>query len=207
MIQRTHRLRIYPAHQPIRNVRRITMRRRPLLQLPTAVNDAAVVVPRAPVVGLRELHIVLIRAGDRAGQAVALPRARHAIGDHAQDLLVGARRLGFAVAGVAAMRAFVVLHDAGVAHGSVGGHARGGAHAAFRFLHDHGEDEAVVDARRVGDRLDRVVEGLAFGGAQVGFVVDGVAAARYDVLVYRPQVVEAEPLEAGGPAGGGGPVA
>ena len=206
IIQRTLRLRIHPAHQPIRNIRRITMRRRSLLQIPTTINNATVIVPRAPVVRLREFHIDLVRAGDRPGQAVALLCARYTIGDHAQDLLVGARCLDFAVV-VAAMRAFVVLHDAGIAHGSVGGDARGGAHAAFGFLHDHCEDEAVVDARGVGDCLNGVVEGLGFRGTEVGYVVDGVAAAGYDVLVNRPYVVEAEPLEAGGPTGGGGPVA
>lgn len=64
----------------------------------------------------------------------------------------------------------------------------------------------MVDAGGVCDGLDGGVEGLGFGGGEVRGRVDGVAAAGDDVLVYDPHVVEAEPLQAGGPAGGGGAV-
>ena len=56
------------------------------------------------------------------------------------------------------MRTLVVLHEAWVPHGTVGRDARCGAHAAFGFLHDHGEDETVVDACAIGNGLDGFVE-------------------------------------------------
>ena len=61
------RLGIHPTSQPIRNIRSVAMRRRPLLQIPTPIYKPTVVEPRGAIVRLRELHPVLVRAGDRTG--------------------------------------------------------------------------------------------------------------------------------------------
>ena len=207
IIQRTRRLRIHPPDQPVGHIARIAVRRAaPLLEIPAAVDDPAVVEPRGAVVCLRELHALLVRAGDRAGQSDAVLRAGHAVGYHAQDLGVRAWDLGLVVR-VAAVRTLVVLHEPRVADRPVWTDGCAGAHAPFGFLHDDREDEAVVHAAGMRDGLDRVVQGLRFSGAEVRGVVDSVAGPGDDVLVYGPHIVKAEPLKAWGPAGGGAAIA
>lgn len=84
------------------------------------------------------------------------------------------------------MLAVVRLHQAWVFDG-VGG--CWSAHAAVGFLHDNGEDEALVDAGGLGDGLDGGFEVCVFG---CGVVVDVPLCARIceDVLVCFPECVE-----------------
>lgn len=67
----------------------------------------------------------------------------------------------------------MVLHDPRVLDSVIGGR---GTDAAAGFLHDDGEDEAVVDEGFVGDFLDGGVDvcGLVFG---VGLLVVDAAGA------------------------------
>ena len=58
------------------------------------------------------------------------------------------------------------------------------------LTHDDRENKSVIHSRGVGNGLDSVIQILGFAGAEVCSVVDGVAAAGDDVLVYRPHVVE-----------------
>lgn len=97
------------------------------------------------------------------------------------------------------MLAVVGLHEAWVLDG-VGG--RWGAHAAVGFLHDDGEDEALVDAGGLGDGLDGGLQVCVFG---CGVVVDVPLRAGIcgDVLVCFPECVEGEPGGLCRPAGGG----
>lgn len=117
------------------------------------VRDGARVVEARCAVKRRDVAVAL--AVERLREALALGRAGRALGDH---LVYGTRRARILYASVVVARglAVVVLHQARVAHAVVG---RLDAHAAARLLHDDGQDEAMVDARRRSGLLDAVING------------------------------------------------
>lgn len=80
----------------------------------------------------------------------------------------------------------MVLHEARVLHGAEG---RIDANAAAGFLHNDGEDEAVVDERLLRDLLDAVVDVLDFVAAVVRHA-ELVAARGQGCCVGVPHVFE-----------------
>lgn len=74
----------------------------------------------------------------------------------------------------------MVLHKARVSDPEVGGR---GADTAAGFLHDDGEDEAVVDEGLLADLLDRVPDGADFGAGVVGHVELGGAGGEHEGFV------------------------
>ena len=149
-----------PPRQPIRNITCVAMRGNAVLQLATRGNAPTVIDPSRAI----EISDVALAALiDALCQAIAVASTSCAVVDH---LLDGAGRAGVlhATIVVACRGAVVILHQSWVAYAVVG---RRGAHTAAGFLHDDGEDEAVVDAGLLGYRLDAVVNGAYFGAAVV----------------------------------------
>jgi hypothetical protein len=119
--------------------------------------DAARVVDTGSLVeglGARALGSV-----EAASETLASVSAGSTFGDHTGDLVSGARgdSLGRSLAsGVAGRCTSVVLHQTGVGDTVVGGD---GADTALGFLHDHSEDEAVVDKGGTGDLVNSIGDG------------------------------------------------
>lgn len=133
--------------------------------------------------------------GEKLLEAVAVGGARRAILDHADDLRRRAR--ADIVAGVSAV---VRLHQTGIGDAVVCGW---GADAAVGFLHDDGEDEALVYSGGLGDGLDGRLEGFAFLVGVV-FLSEALAGLVDDVgEVGGPHGLKVNPLGLFGPALGG----
>lgn len=184
----------HPPRKPVRNIRRIAVRRNTRLQQPRSRDGARIVDPRRFVV------LANIRRRGR-GQALLQPvsgaRPHRPIGDHLRDLRLRTRILHTSTT-VTSACPVVRLHQPRVRDAAVG---RPDAHAAFALLQRDGEDEAGVDAARGSDARD--------GGLEVGVLVVGVvgfaelgAGGGEDDEVGGPHAFEVDPGALGGPGGG-----
>lgn len=182
-----------PTHQTVGNIANVAVSGNAVLQQAatsnrTRVVDATSLVVRGGVGATTQRSEDLLQAVTRGG-------THGAVLDHAGDFTGGAGALV-----EARVSAVVGLHETGVHDTVVGGW---GANASVGLLHDDGEDEALVDAGRLGDRLNG---GLEVGGFLVGVVFLAEALARLgdDVLqVGCPHAVEVLPLVERRPAFGG----
>lgn len=152
-----------------------------LTQVAVASNRARVVQSGSHIV---LAHVIGTSLGDELLETVAAGCSRGAIFDHLGDLAGRARVLDVAV--VARSTAVVALHQTRIDHAVVGGWC---AHAAVTLLHNNGENEAGIDAGRVGDGLD--------GAGDVVHLVVGVvgdvplsAGGGHDILVCFEHVIK-----------------
>ena len=137
---------------------------------------------------------VALGLGEKLLETVTVDSTSGTITDHLEDHLVAATACRRARAGAVAV---VGLHESGVADTVVGGRS---ANTANALLHHYGKNEAVVDARLGGDRLD----GAADGGDLLLGVVDAPAVpdagVLHGVVVCVPELIEAAPGSVSRPA-------
>ena len=150
-----------PASKAVSNIRRIARSAAAAIVEIAVVGRAAVVNTSTSII-LADTTItsIALSRGNSLLETVAKGGTGRAVPDHLRDLAGRARVDARAAAG-----AVVGLHEARVADAVVG---RRGADAAFAFLHDYGQDEAVVYAGFAGDLVDCAFDVVDFCGGVVG---------------------------------------
>ncbi len=189
-LNRATRPALGPADKAVGDIRGVAFRGKAILENAVSRNRARVVQDGGLV---ESADIGDAGLGDELLQAGAGGGAISAVLDHANDLILGA---GVGVRTRA--RTIMRLHEAGVSDSEVAGQ---GTHAAVALLHDHGEDEALINSGRLRDALDGGLQVGALLGRVVGLAKLGTRVGD-DFEVGAPHRVEAHPGALLRPAGG-----